>query len=223
MRDVIGSILPLAVVVAISPINIVAAILLLFSKRPITNAMAYLGGFLLGVAAVLSVLTVLADAIGLSAGSGRSKGASVLLLVLGALLIVVAIRKFARRPSSDEEPESPKWMQGIADFNASQSIMVGGSVGALNPKNIAVAFAAAVLLATAQLPGGQQVGVIAIYTVIASLGVAAPIVATAGLGDRSQTVLNPWKEWLSRNNATVMSVIYLVFGVILVGKGIAGI
>jgi len=75
----------------------------------------------------------------------------------------------------------------------------------------------------AELPTGQQVVVIVIYVLIGSLGVATPIVAAAALGERSQDVLGTWKEWLNRNNGTVMAVIYLVFGVILLGKGIAGI
>jgi hypothetical protein len=84
MRTVLGEILPLLIVVAVSPVNIVASILLLFSKRPIANASSYLVGFLLGVAAVLSGFTVLADAIGLEPDSDRSRGASALLLTLGA-------------------------------------------------------------------------------------------------------------------------------------------
>jgi hypothetical protein len=86
-----------------------------------------------------------------------------------------------------------------------------------------VAFAGAVILATANLPVGQQVGVIAIYTLVASIGVAAPIVATLALGDRSESVLSAWRLWLDRNNGTVMAVIYLFLGVILLGKGIAGV
>jgi hypothetical protein len=59
--------------------------------------------------------------------------------------------------------------------------------------------------------------------VIASLGVAAPIVATLLLGDRSDDVLTGWQGWLDRNNTAMMAVLYLVFGVILVGKGLGGI
>jgi cytochrome c biogenesis protein CcdA len=86
-----------------------------------------------------------------------------------------------------------------------------------------VAFASAVIVATAQLPVGQQVGVIAIYTLMASLGVATPIVAALALGERSESVLNSWRQWLDRNNGTVMAVIFLFFGVILLGKGISGV
>ena len=223
MKTVIGDILPLVIVVAVSPINIVAAILLLFSKRPIANASSYLLGFMVGIAAVVSGITVLADAIGLEPDSDRSRGASALLLVLGVLLLVVAVRKLAHRPGPDEPPGTPKWMEGIGDFNAGRSLLAGIAVGALNPKNIAVAVASGVVIANGELPAVQQIVVLAIYTILVSLGVAAPIVTALALGDRSGSVLTAWKDWLDRNTATVMAVIYLFFGVILVGKGIAGI
>ena len=223
MKTVLGEILPLVVVVAVSPINIVAAILLLFSKRPIANATSYLVGFMVGVAAMLSGLTALADAIGLDPDSDRSRGAAALLLALGRFLLVVAVRKLAHRPGPEQQPETPKWMNGISDFGSAKSLLTGVSVGALNPKNIAVAVASSVVIASAELPGGQQFWLVAIYTLVVSLGVAAPIVTAVALGDRSESVLTTWKDWLDRNNGTVMAVIYLFFGVILIGKGIAGL
>jgi threonine/homoserine/homoserine lactone efflux protein len=223
MKTVLGEILPLVIVVAISPINIVASILLLFSKRPIANASSYLAGFVVGVAAVITGLTALADAIGLDPGSDRSRGASALLVALGLFLLVVATRKFIHRPGSDEEPDQPKWMKGMSTFSAGGSFLVGLSIGALNPKNIAVAVASGVVVAGAELPAGQQTLIIVIYTVLVSLGVAAPIVTALVLGDRSERVLTTWRDWLDRNNGTVMAVVYLFFGVIVLGKGIAGI
>ncbi len=223
MRSVIGDLLPLALVVTVSPINIVAAILLLFGKRPIIHATTYLVGFMLGVAAMLSGITAFADGIGLSPHTERSRATYGLLLALGAFLIVVGVRKLFNRPGPEEKSEQPKWMTGLSGYGTWQSLLVGAAVGALNPKNIAVALASAVLLVTAQLPVAQQVGVIAVYTLIASIGVATPIVAALALGDRSEGILSAWREWLDRNNGTVMAVIYLFFGMILLGKGIAGV
>jgi cytochrome c biogenesis protein CcdA len=53
------------------------------------------------------------------------------------------------------------------------------------------------------------------------LGVAAPILAAVVLGDRSQAVLERWQSWLGQHNATVMSILFLVFGVVLMGQAIA--
>ena len=85
MKDVIGSILPLAIAVTISPVPIIAEILLLFTNKPVANAASYLAGFIVGVAGVLAILVAIAGTINLSAGSGPSKGASILQLALGAL------------------------------------------------------------------------------------------------------------------------------------------
>ena len=223
MRSAIGDVLPFAVVVAASPINIIAAILLLFTKKPVANATSYLAGFVGGVMAVLCGAIVLAAAIDLSADSTRSRGASALLLVSGVCLVVVAVRKFRGRPRPGEEAEMPTWMDGIAEFGQGKSFVLGVTVGALNPKNIVVGVAAAVTIASADLSVGQQLAVIAVYVVIACLGVAAPIVAMLVLGERSADVLDGWKSWLVRNSAAMMAVIYLLFGAILIGKGIGGI
>jgi len=220
VRQVIGDVLPFAVVVMVSPVNIIAAILLLFSKRPRLNASCYLVGFVLGLTLVVGGLTVLANAIGLDPGSDRSRGASALLLALGATLIVVAVRKFRGKPDPDEPASLPGWMDGIAGFSARRSFAIGAAIGAGNPKNIAVALGTAVAVSLAGLIATQQVVVLVTYIFLASLGVAAPIVTMLVLGDRADAVLDGWKAWLTRNNATMMAVIYLFFGVFLIGKNL---
>ena len=53
MGNVIGDILPMAIGVAISPVPIIAVILMLFTHRAKPNSMAFLGGWILGLAIVL--------------------------------------------------------------------------------------------------------------------------------------------------------------------------
>ena len=101
--------------------------------------------------------------------------------------------------------------------------MSGRDSGALNPKNVVVGLAAAATIASADLAGGRRIGAIAIYVFVAVIGVAAPIVAAIVLGARSREVLNGWKSWLDQNSATVMSVLFLIFGVVLIGQGIEGL
>ena len=223
MRQLIGDVLPFAVVVMISPINIVAAILLLFSKRALLNASSYLGGFVVGLTIVVGGLTALAIAIGLDPGSDRARGASALLIVLGAGLVIVAVRKFRGRPEPDEPASLPAWMDGIASFSATRSFAIGAGIGAGNPKNIAVALGTAVTVASAGLLSAQNIGVLAVYIFLSSVGVAAPIFSMLVLGDRADAVLHGWKTWLTRNNAAMMAVLYLFFGVILIGKNLGAV
>ena len=223
MRTVIGDILPFAVVVMVSPINIVAAILLLFSNRPIINASWYLAGFLAGVTVVVTLLIVLADALGLSSDSDRSRAVSGILVALGAYLLFVAYRKFRSRSGPNDDPALPAWMDGIAGFGPGRSLAIGAAIGAGNPKNIAVGLGTAVAVSSAGLATLDQVLTVTIYVVLASLGVAAPIITMLVLGDRAPAVLEDWKGWLTRNNAAMMAVIFLFFGVFLIGKNLGGL
>lgn len=220
MKIVVGEILPLALVVTISPINVIPVILLLFTKRPLVNASCFLVGFIAGVATVLVVFVALAEAVDLSPGSGHSTWVAVLKLALGAYLLVAAVRKFRGRPRDGEEGVMPKWMDGIAVFRPRRSLGTGLALGSVNPKNVVVGLAAAATIASVPSSRGQQIGAITIYVLVAVLGVAAPIVVTALLGDRSPKVLEIWKVWLAQNSATVMSVLFLIFGVVLIGQGI---
>ena len=223
MKVVVGEILPLALVVTISPINVIPVILLLFTRRPLVNASCFLAGFIVGVAAVLVACVAIAEAIDLSPGSGHSNWVGMLKLVLGAYLLVAAVRKFRGRPRAGQEGTMPKWMDGIAEFSPGRSLGTGFVLGSLNPKNVAVGVAAAASIASVASARGQQIAAIAIYVMVAVLGVAAPILTTVFLGDRSPEVLNGWKSWLRQNNATVMSVLFLIFGVVLIGQGIGSL
>jgi cytochrome c biogenesis protein CcdA len=223
LKVVIGEILPLALVVTISPLNIIPAILLLFTSKPLTNALSFLMGFVVGVALVLVLLIPLGGAVNLSTDSGHSHWPGVLKLVLGIYLLYAAVKKFRGRPRAGVEGSLPKWMDGVAQYSPGKALGAGMVLGALNPKNLVVGLASAAAISAGGLSTTQQVVAGVVYVVVAVLGVAAPIVVTLSLGDKAQEVLQGWNVWLRLNNATVMSVLFVVFGVVLVGQGIAGI
>jgi threonine/homoserine/homoserine lactone efflux protein len=223
MLDVLGQILPLAVAVSISPVQIIAVILLLFSERPRANAAALVVGFVVGVAGVLGVLVLAASTADLAAGTDESTGVAWGRMVLGVLLLAAAVRKFRSRPGPGDPPSMPSWMEGMQSFSPGRSLVTGAALGAANPKMVAMALAAAATIASAGLPGDENALVIAVYTAIATVGVAAPLVAAVAMGDRSGPVLDAWRDWLVDNNATVMAVLFLVFGVVLIGQGLQSI
>jgi len=222
VRVVVGEILPLALVVTLSPINVIPVILLLFPRRPLFSASCYLAGFIAGVVGLLGASVAIAGAVNLSPSSSHSTWVGVLKLALGVYLLVAAVRKFCGRPREGESASMPSWMNGIAGFTPGRSLGTGAALGAFNPKNLVVGLAAAATIASANLSTGQQIGAIAIYVFVAVLGVAAPILVALLLGDRSHEVLEGWKAWLDQNNAAVMSVLFLIFGVVLIGQGIQG-
>jgi hypothetical protein len=82
--------------------------------------------------------------------------------------------------------------------------------------------AGATAIAQTGIPGGEQAVALVVFILIASLGVAAPIVIYFALGDRAGPLLERLKNWLAENNAVIMAVLVVIIGVKLIGDAISG-
>jgi threonine/homoserine/homoserine lactone efflux protein len=98
---------------------------------------------------------------------------------------------------------------------------LGALLSAVNPKNGGLTIAAAATIAGAGLAGGQQAVVLAVFVLIGSAGVLAPLVVYLVAGEGAARTLDSWRTWAATHNAAVMAVLFLVFGFKLVGDGIA--
>ena len=223
MGHAIGEMLPLAIGIAISPLPIIAVILILTTPQARTNGLAFLGGWLLGLAVVGGTVLIVADAAAVDSSSGPSRIVSLIKLVLGLLLLVLAWRGFRKRPKPGEEAPLPKWMRALDSFTPARSLAVGALFSGPKPKNLILNAAAAAGIAQTGLAGAQQAVVLILLILVGSVGIIAPVGVYFLMGDKAAPVLDGWKRWLAANNATVMTVLLLVFGVVLIGKGIGGL
>ena len=218
MGAAIGQILGFAVAVAISPVPIIAVILMLFSKKATVNSVSFLLGWVLGLlGAGLIVL-----ALGLTASEGGPSTASGWIkIALGALFLALAVKQWNSRPKQGEEATTPAWMSAIDGFTAIKSFGIAVLLSAVNPKNLGLTIAAAASISAAGLSGGDEVIVLVVFVLIASVGVAVPVLMNLILGSKAEHTLTEMKEWLIDNNATVMSVLFVVIGAKLLGDGIS--
>jgi threonine/homoserine/homoserine lactone efflux protein len=224
MGAVIGELLPLSLGVAISPVPIIAVILMLLAPRAGAASVGFGAGWVLGIA----VVTVVALAIASSADVGGSEdqpstAASWLKVVLGVLLLAVAVRQWRARPKGDEPATLPKWMAAIDQVTPVKALGLGFLLSAVNPKNLLLCMAAGVSIAASGLDTGDEVIAVAVFLVLAASTVLVPVVGYAVAKQRMQHPLGELKVWLQQNNATVMAVLLLVIGVTLIGKGIGGL
>jgi hypothetical protein len=222
MNGVIGEILPLAVGVAISPLPIIAAILMLLSPKARTISVGFLLGWVIGITLAVVIFTLVGAGIDQGTGSGSPVGA-IIKILLGALLLFLAIGQWRKRPREGTEPTMPKWMSAIDSMTAIRALLLGLALAAINPKNLMMAVSAGVDIGTGELTGGQQAIVIVVYVVIAAITVVIPVIGFLVAADRVRAPLEAMRVWLTANNAVVMSVLLLVIGVVTVGKGIAAL
>jgi threonine/homoserine/homoserine lactone efflux protein len=219
--NAIGNILPLALGVAISPIPIIAVILMLLSPKARTNGLAFLVGWVVGLAVAGIVMTILFGNAGIGSGGGSNVG-SLIRILLGLLLVWLGVRSFRKRPRAGEQPELPGWMRAIDSFTPLKALGIALLLSAINPKNLTLMVAAAVTIAQADLSTVSMAFVLVIFVLLGSLSIAVPIALYFLGGPSAARALDGLRTWLSANNATVMAVLLLVIGVVLFGKGLGG-
>jgi threonine/homoserine/homoserine lactone efflux protein len=217
----LGDLLPLAIGIAVSPIPIIACILILFSPNARVNGPLFLLGWVAGIGAVTTVVFVVADSTGGtdSPASGPSIADLVTLLV-GLAAIALGIRQWRSRPAPGEEAKLPAWMSAIAGFSPRRAVAFGVLLSALNPKNLVFAVAAGVVIDGAVAAGGNALAMGLLFVLLASLSIAIPVTYTLIGGEGARRTLDGWRAWLTANNAAVMAVLFIVIGGRLLGEGL---
>lgn len=220
MNTVIGEILPLAVAIAISPVPIIATILMLMSPRAKAMGFSFLGGWVLGIVVAVTAFTLLAGIIPEPTSGGSQPIVGAIQLVLGAALLFMAVRQWRGRPRSSEDAELPKWMSAIDTMKPAAALGLAFLLAAINPKNLLLAVAAGTAIGRSELEVSATVVVIAVFVVIAAISVAVPVIGYSVAPQKAEAMLDRVREWLTMNNSTIMAVLLLVIGAQLLGKGI---
>jgi hypothetical protein len=223
MGQAIGSSLPLAVGVALSPIPIIAVVLMLTSRRARSNGPAFVIGWLIGLAVIGAIALSVAGPAGASKSGSPATWVSWVKIVLGTALLLVAVRQFRGRPKDSDEAALPKWMASIDTMKPLTVLGLAALLGGVNPKNLLLAVSAGASIAQTGISGADQAIAYAVFALIGTIGVGTPVVIYFVLGERSATMLAALKDWMGRHNAVIMSVLCLVIGVKLIGDAIGGL
>jgi Sap, sulfolipid-1-addressing protein len=223
MGNAFAEIVPLAIGVAISPIPIIAVILMLFSQRARVNGPAFLVGWIVGLTLVTGIVVALSTAAGSSSG-GTSTFASVLKVVLGALLVFIGFRQWQSRPMPGDPPKAPpKWMATIDSISPGKALGFGLLLSAVNPKNLTLAAGAGISIGQAGLDTTGAIVLIVVFVALGSLSILVPVLYSLFGGEPARARLDGLRTWLGENSATVMSVLLFVIGIVLASKGLGGL
>jgi threonine/homoserine/homoserine lactone efflux protein len=217
--SVIGGILPLALGIAISPVPIIAAILMLLSPRARSTSIGFLFGWAVGVVLVVVAFSLLSSILP-DRGDASQPIAGGVQIALGVLLLLLAVRTWRARARDDAEPPMPKWMTAIDSVTPARGILLGFALAAVNPKNLLMGVAAGVAIGSGGLTFGESAIAVILFALVAASTVAVPVIAYLAASDRMATPLESLRQWLVHNNDAIMAVLLLVIGVVLVGKGI---
>jgi threonine/homoserine/homoserine lactone efflux protein len=219
LNDVIGDLLPSAIAVALSPIPVIAVVLVLGAPNARSAGPAFALGWIVGLLAA-SVIVVLV----LGAGSDPDNddpGISWFKVAIGTLFLAMAADQWRKRPQNGQEPETPKWMATIDTATPSRAAVIGAALSGANPKNLALTLAAAASIAEAGLDQADEAIAIAVFVALGSVTVAGAVLLYLVDADRAARPLDAIKRFMSDNNAVIMMVVLLLLGTKLLGDGLA--
>ena len=197
----LNELIPLALIIAISPLSIIPGILVLGTPRPRPTSIAFLLGWLLGIAVITAAFVGGSD---LSNGGLNDKPswAPYVRITLGAALIVFALyRWFGRHRSSHQ----PKWMAAMSSMGPGRAFLTAIALTVANLKVFMMCAAAGVAIGTAALGRAGAGQAVLIFTAVA--------------GDKLDEPLGRVKEWMERNHSALVAGILLLIGAALVYKG----
>ena len=102
------------------------------------------------------------------------------------------------------------------------SLLPAFVLGAFLP-NYAIVVAAVSNVVQTGLSKSQAGGILVLFIVVASAGVAAPLLLLVFRRDGAPAIYQGWRVWLIANGQRVLTVVLAVVAVALIVKGIIGV
>lgn len=214
--SILTELVPLGLVIALSPLTIIPAVLVLHSPRPIPTGLAFVLGWLIGLTALTGAFLGASNLVG-GVGDDPPSWASWLRIVIGSALIVFGLYRWTTRKRSEH---MPGWMARMSSLTPAQAALISAVLTVVNPKVLFLCAAAGLAIGSAGIDSPEIWIAVAWFVAVAGCSVAIPILGFALSRGRLDDALNRLKGWLERQHATLIAVILVVIGVLVLYKGI---
>ncbi|OBH54383.1 hypothetical protein A5687_00230 [Mycobacterium mantenii] len=214
--SVLSKLIALAAVIALSPITVIPAVLVLHAPRPRPASLAFLGGWLLGLVTLTAAFVSGSELLS-GVHAAPPKWAAWVRLAFGVALIALAAYHWFTR---HRQRSMPRWMRSFSTLSPRRAAVVGAVLVPLRPEVLILCAAAGLAVGNSSLSAGAQLVAAAIFVVVAASTVAIPILAYVGAGDRLDDALERLKASMEANHDAMLAVILFLIGLIVLYNGI---
>lgn len=218
--EAIGGLLPSAVAVALSPVPIVAVVLVLGSRRARSAGAAFTVGWIFGLAALCTLVVLV---LGRGVDHDVETGVEWFKLAVGGIFLAMAAQQWLKRPRDGEPAAMPEWMNSVQEISAPRAALLGLGLSAANPKNLALTLTASASISEAGLDAADTALAILVFVAIGSVTVAGSLLFYLAGPERAAGPLAALERFMSDNSATIMMVVLLLLGAKLIGDSLGGV
>jgi hypothetical protein len=217
VQSLIPTVIGLGLAIAVcSPVSVVTIIVLLTMPSGRRRGIAFVVGWLLAIAIIAVVVVGLAKGQDFSSHKTTpSRVASVVEIVVGLFVALVAWRAFRRRGEREVSSETPKWLDRLDRTHWVAATVVGAF---MLTYSLTIAAAAEVL--KAHVSTADDILAFLVFAIASILTILAPIAVVVVAPERSDRLLTAWRSWLLGNSRVIGLIAVIVIGAALVVRGV---
>ncbi len=201
-----------------SPSPMIAIIIILMTPRAKSNASTFLIGWFSGLLLVgLVVLLIPA----LWSGPGHSQtNITQIRIILGAAFLALSAYIARHIPRRGRQAPPPRWQAKLDSFGFPQSFAFGFFFAVPNVKNASMTAAGMSTLTQFDLGMGQELVILILFSLIASIGVLTPPAIYLIFPATAEPIFATLKSWLIQNRALILFLLLLIFGIVWIVQGV---
>ena len=221
MSQAIGEVLAFGVGVALDPVAIFAVLMLVAGGKRVVGSV-FVAVWLLSLGGLGTLVLLIADDVDASRDGAPADWVVAVQIVLGVLLVLLAVWQWRGRPRDDAEPQPPPaWMQKVEALTVPKAAGMAVLLAAVKPKNLLLTVGAAVAIAEIGVSTGAEVGALAVFVLLGTLGPGIPLAVSLLARERAVVILGGVRDWMVRENATIIAILCLIFAAKLLGDAIS--
>lgn len=213
--SLLTTLIPLALVIAVSPLSVIPAVLVLQTPRPRPTSLAFLGGWVLGLAALTAIFVASSDLLG-DLHKKPPAWASWLRVVLGLALIGYGIYEWLSR---HKHTESPKWMRSFATLTPARAGITALVLVVIRVEVLTMCALAGLNIGSSGLGDAAKWLLAVIFVAVAASTVAIPILGYAAAGHRLDDPMARVKDWMERNHGALLAAVLVLIGLMVLYNG----
>ena len=201
--------------IALDPLPLTAFLVVLPSKRGTVKGAAFVFGWLVSLAVVVTVTVLATGNNPPQPNTAPSLAALAIKIVIGAVLVVIAVRHIRARGQPKPPKKPPKWQAHVDTMSPWFAMILAPT---LQPWALIGAGAATVM--EAKLSSWEDFLALFLYCVLASSSYLAMEIYAVVRPSRSEVLLAGFRSWINAHTDQVIIVGSLIIGLWLIADSI---
>jgi heme exporter protein D len=214
MSQLISTLIPPALAIAVNPVPIIAVVTLLSTDHGRRNAFVFLLA-LLAIMLSVGVLTIFVLG-SKSSQSSATTGQAAAQTLFGVVFLTLFALQWRAKPSDTDEP--PGWMRMI-----DKAGIVAAVVMALALTNYALLSAGAGSIRKAGVGTSEEAAALVFFVLLAVSTVIVPLVLYLVRPVWAREQLGRLQGWLTKHNRAILMIVFGLMGVLFTAQGVSNL